>query len=58
MKLTGRFWGTDTETGKINEADFETYDITEKQLRDYLWVFDHRMKKSDVIPKYLFNFPV
>lgn len=53
--LVGRFWGTDRETGKIDWSEFETTIITEKQLREYLWLDNHPTKKFDVIPKYLFN---
>lgn len=57
MRITGRFWGADHKTSRINWDEFETTPITEDQLRQYLWTFDHKTKKFDVIPKYLFNFP-
>ena len=55
MELTGRFWGSDWQTSSIDWSEWETSTISEKQLRSYLWAFDHRCKKFDVIPKYLFN---
>jgi hypothetical protein len=57
MNLTGRFWGGDYQTTRMDKSEWETSPLTEKQLRDYLWAFDHRVKKFDVIPKYIFNFP-
>jgi len=53
--LTGRFWGTDRETGKIDWSEFEATAITEDQLRQYLAIDNHPTKNFDVLPKYLFN---
>lgn len=57
MKLTGRFWGTDRETGEIDYSQWETIPIGESDLRTFLWAFDHRVKKWDVLPKIIWNFP-
>jgi len=53
---TGRFWGTDRETGKVKWSEFETIPATEDNIRDYLRVIDHPTKDFEVLPKYLFNF--
>lgn len=56
VDLTGRFWGTDRETGKIDWDNFEGEPINEKELRIILQMDNHPTKDFDVLPKYLFNF--
>jgi hypothetical protein len=55
---TGRFWGSDRETGDVPWDEFETIPATEENIRDYLRVLDHPAKDFDILPKYLFNFDV
>lgn len=56
MNLTGRFWGCDRETGKIDWSEFDVKPINETTLRMILEEQQHKTKDFDVIPKFLFNF--
>jgi len=55
---TGRFWGADRETGKVDYSEFETIPATEDDLRQYLKTFGHKAAGFDILPKYLFNMPL
>ena len=56
MKLTGRFWGCDRETGKLDWSKFDVHPMNEDTLRMILEEQKHKTKDFDVLPKFLFNF--
>lgn len=46
----GRFWGCSRQLSNPQGLEVE---ITQDELREYLWREDHRLKKWDVLPKYI-----
>src|SRR5262245_16235414 len=55
MRMTGRFWGNDRQTGKVDWSQWESCQATEREVRDYLRVDDHRVGKWEILPKYVFG---
>lgn len=50
----GRFWGASRDV-KECKGEAKVYELTNDELRRYLWGIDHAAKKCDVIPKLLFG---
>jgi len=55
LNHTGRFWGSDRETGKVDYSEWQILPVTEEQTRLYLSIDNHPAAKFDILPKYLWN---
>src|SRR6185295_13443626 len=56
LGMTGRFWGSDRQTGKIDWGEFETWAISDDGLRDFLMAQGSQTCNLAIIPKYNFKF--